>query len=80
MDLITTGLVLSVGCAVLCDQISDRWEYTEHIIVSFLKDIIVYALFALAVFFFLVAVIAIGVIIVGVYLDMEVAVPSGILG
>ena len=40
MDLITTGLVLSVGCAVLCDQISDRWEYTEHIIVSFLKDII----------------------------------------
>ena len=78
MDLITTGLVLSVVCAVLCDQISDHWTY-NNFFEGLLQNVIVYALFALAVFFFLVAAITIGVIIAGVYLEAGVSIPSGII-
>ena len=79
MDLITTGLVLCVLCAVLSDIISDHWDNYEHILVELVRNIIIYALVVLSIFFFIVAAVSIGAIIVGVYLDMEVAVPTGIL-
>lgn len=79
MDLITTGLVLSVVCAVLGDTISDRWDGSEHILEELMRNLVVYAFVALAIFFFIVAAVTIGIIIAGVYLDSGVSVPPGII-
>ena len=79
MDLITTGLVLSVVCAVLSDVISDRWESAEHILEELVRSVIIYAFVVLAIFFFIVAAVTIGIIVAGVYLDSGVSVPSGII-
>ena len=78
MDLITTGLVLSVVCAVLGDMISDAWDY-ENFFEGLLRNIVVYAFVVLAIFFFVVAAVTIGIIVAGVYLDSGVSVPSGII-